>query len=193
MNHNLDFLKSSSHPPTHRFLEEMMDLGLLPSITRPTRITHSTATLIDNILIDQKFSENYKSSVLIDNISDHLPYCTTLCGITAPRNRNRTITSRDIHDKNIDKLVRELQQTDWEFLDSQADADSKFNSFHEHLTSIIDNFCPIREREISYKKIRREPWITSGLLISTKKCKKLYKLSISANKTAEIIKKVQEL
>ena len=86
LDHNLDFLKSSTHGSTHQFLEEIMELGLLPSITRPTRITHSTATLIDNILIDQKFSENYKSSVLIDNISDHLPCLTTLCGVTSPRN-----------------------------------------------------------------------------------------------------------
>ena len=86
LDHNLDFLKCSTHGRTHQFLEEIMELGLLPSITRPTRITHSTATLIDNILIDQKFSENYKSSVLIDNISDHLPCLTTLCGITSPWN-----------------------------------------------------------------------------------------------------------
>ena len=86
LDHNLDFLKSSTHGPTHQFLEKIMELGLFPSITRLTRITHSTATLINNILIDQKFSKNYKSSVLIDNISDHLPHLTTLCGITSPRN-----------------------------------------------------------------------------------------------------------
>ena len=86
LDYNLDFLKSSTHGPIHQFLEEIMELGLLPSITRPTRITHSMATLIDNILVDQKFSENYKSSVLIENISDHLPCLTTLCGIMLPQN-----------------------------------------------------------------------------------------------------------
>ena len=80
LDHNLDFLKSSTHKPTHLFLEEIMDLGLLPSISRPTRITRSTATLIDNILIDQKFSASYKSSVIIENLSNHLPCFTTFCG-----------------------------------------------------------------------------------------------------------------
>ena len=81
-----------------------MKLGLLPSITRPTRITHSTATLIDKILIDQKFSKQYKNSVLIENLSDHLPCLTTLCGVTTPQNQDKTVISRDTRKKNLDTL-----------------------------------------------------------------------------------------
>ena len=156
-----------------------MELGLFPSITRPTRITHSTATLIDNILIDQKFSENYKSSVLIDNISDHLPCLTTLCGIASPRNRDKTLISRDIRKKNLENLHHKLQNTDWGFLDDHLDVNSKFNTFH-------DNFCLLRERKIKYKNIRREPWLTPGLMISLKKCKRLYKISIKVDKMPKV-------
>ena len=38
MDHNLDLLKSKSHTPTQKFLD-IISNGLLPSITRPTRIT----------------------------------------------------------------------------------------------------------------------------------------------------------
>ena len=96
LDHNLDFLKSSTHTPTHQFIDKLLDLGLVPTITRPTRITHCTATLIDNILVDQRYCEAYKSAVVIENISDHLPCLTTLCGVTAPRNRDKTICSRDL-------------------------------------------------------------------------------------------------
>ena len=51
MDHNLDLLKENKHGPTHDFLETIYDNGLLPTITKPTRITTSSATLIDNILI----------------------------------------------------------------------------------------------------------------------------------------------
>ena len=160
-----------------------MELSLLPSITRPTRITHSTATLIDNILIDQTFSKNYKSSVLIDNISDHLPWLTALCGITSPQNRDKTVTSRDIRKKNLENLHHKLQNTDWGFLDDHLDVNSKFNTFHQHIIESIDNFCPLQEREIKYKNIRCKPWLTPGLMISMKKCKRLYKISIKVDKT----------
>ena len=49
MDHNFDFLKCNQHRPTKRFLDKMMDLNMLPTITRPTRITSNTATLIDNV------------------------------------------------------------------------------------------------------------------------------------------------
>ena len=49
--HNLDLLKYNEHSVTWEFIESNLDLGLFPQINRPTRITHSTATLIDNIFI----------------------------------------------------------------------------------------------------------------------------------------------
>ena len=53
LDHNLDLLKSNIHRPMQNFLESIYEAGLVPKITKPTRITASTATLIDNILIDQ--------------------------------------------------------------------------------------------------------------------------------------------
>ena len=158
---------------------------MLPSTTRPTRITHSTATLIDNILVDQKFTEHYKSSVSIENISDHLPCLTTLCGVMSPQNRDKTVTSRDIQRKNLDNLHHKLQHNDWGFLEDLEDVNSKFSGFHQYLTDAIDNFCPMSERKIKYKNVRCEPWLMSGLMISIKKCKRLYKNSISTNKMAK--------
>ena len=183
LDHNMDFLKCGMHVPTHRFLDEIMDLGLIPSITRPTRIIHSTATLIDNILIDQKFIENYKSSILIDNISNHLPCLTTLCGVTSPQNHDRTIISRDVSKQNLEHLARKLKETDWGFLEVNKDVNSKFDSFHEYITEVIDNFCQLKERKIKYKNVRHEPWVTSGVMISIKKFKKLYKNNIKADRT----------
>ena len=46
MDHNFDLLKCNQHRPTKRFLDKMMDLNMLPAITRPTS---NTATLIDNV------------------------------------------------------------------------------------------------------------------------------------------------
>ena len=47
--------------------------GLVPTITKPTRITHNSATLIDNIYISIKNKGVIKSAILCADISDHLP------------------------------------------------------------------------------------------------------------------------
>ena len=73
LDHNLNFLKAHSHQLTNDFIQLNLDPGMIPMITRPTRITNSTATLIDNIMVSQNNCGNYVASVLIEDMSDHLP------------------------------------------------------------------------------------------------------------------------
>ena len=55
MDHNLDLVKYNIHPLTNDFLELNLEKQLLPTITKPTRVTRSTATLIDNVIVGRKF------------------------------------------------------------------------------------------------------------------------------------------
>ena len=59
LDHNLDFLKSEKHPNTQSFLEFNLDSDLMPTITRPTRVTQKSATLIDNVFISKKLQNNF--------------------------------------------------------------------------------------------------------------------------------------
>ena len=72
MDHNLDLLKYSKHRPTCDFVLLNENISLIPSITRPTHITSSSATLIDNIFVNSDFVRSLKSQILINDISDHL-------------------------------------------------------------------------------------------------------------------------
>ena len=36
MDHNMNLFNGASHPPTHKFMEDLSSLNLLPTITRPT-------------------------------------------------------------------------------------------------------------------------------------------------------------
>ena len=73
LDHNLDFLKSDKHLHTQEFLELNLDSDMMPTITRPTRVTSSSATLIDNVMVSNKLHSHYSSSILIEDISDHFP------------------------------------------------------------------------------------------------------------------------
>ena len=55
LDYNLDLLKCNTHKQTENFLETNLEHGLIPTIIRPTRITNSTTTLIDNIMVSKKF------------------------------------------------------------------------------------------------------------------------------------------
>ena len=67
---NIDLLQYHSRAPISYFLDHMLALGLLPSITLPTRLSHSSSTLIDNIFSNIS-GDNYFSKIIFDDISDH--------------------------------------------------------------------------------------------------------------------------
>ena len=48
---NIDLLKVNLHAKTNEFVNDVISQGFLPKITRPTRITPHSATLIDHIYI----------------------------------------------------------------------------------------------------------------------------------------------
>ena len=69
---NIDLLKLEDNPSTIDFLNQMFSSAFYPLISRPTRITDSSATLIDNISVNN-IEENYESGILFTGLSDHLP------------------------------------------------------------------------------------------------------------------------
>ena len=89
MDHNMDLLKSAYHKNTLEFFERIFDKNLTPVITRPTRITKTSATLIDNILICSK----QRSCIVECDLSDHLPTMTVLENLNRKLRKPLIVTS----------------------------------------------------------------------------------------------------
>ena len=68
---NFDLFKQDENGVVLRFLNSLSSVSLIPVITKPTRITDQTATLIDNIFISNPV--NFTSGIIISDISDHFP------------------------------------------------------------------------------------------------------------------------
>ena len=52
--------------------------------------------------------------------------------------------------------------------------DDQFDEFHRKLLEEIDHFLPERTRRLIPRSVRKESWISPGLLISIRHCKRLY-------------------
>ena len=130
LDHNLDFLKSSVHKITRSFIDLNLEQDLVPTITIPTCITKSTATLIDNILVSQKFCGRFESNILIDNISDHLPTVLTLKDMYASRKDKVQIRTRDMRPSAIEAAVRHLYNVDWTEYTNNPDYDNNVSEIH---------------------------------------------------------------
>ena len=109
LDHNMDFLKSTNHVNTQNFLEIILENNLIPTITRPTRITQTSATLIDNILVSSEQIGSIRSSICIDNMSDHLPCVTILQNTLMTGKEPVTVHTRTLDKRSINRLTTELR------------------------------------------------------------------------------------
>ena len=163
LDHNLDFLKSATHRGTNQFIQHNLDFNLIPTITRPTRITNTSATLIDNIIVSQSLCGSYLSSVLIDDISDHMPTACVIKSLKRAKKDPIMITSRDTRLRNMLALKKHLQLYDWDTILVEQDVNCCMAKLHDILTSEMELCIPLVTRTVSAKHACREPWLTASL------------------------------
>ena len=185
LDHNLDFLKSAKHGPTSDFIEANLDFGMIPTVTRPTRITQTTATLIDNILVSQNLCGAYVSNILVNDTSDHLPSVCVLKNVRTSNKEPVVIKTRDKRAKNITKLRDRLLTHDWDIETTENSVSTNMHTVHNSIVRIIDECIPYIERKIKYKQLRRDAWMTSGIKLSIDKNKRNYSKMLKGQCTKE--------
>jgi len=188
---NFNYLKLDCHNKTKELYDIFLSHGMLPTITKPTRITHSTASLIDNIYVPLDFSQNLQSGIIITDISDHLPIFT-FCGKGKNNfyTERKTITFRP-SDPTIDQKIKErLRIIDWSILENQS-AENGYKTFASILREVIDEVAPLQTKSLASKTIKHEPWLTKGILKSSKTLRKLYKKKLGNPDKDDISQKFQ--
>ena len=110
MDHNVALLKGMQHAPTHKFIEDISDLNLLPTITRPSRITHHLATLVDNIYVSKQLHRAFESMILLDDMSDHLPLVALLKQTKVLNKEPLTSNSQCLNDDKLRKANHKLMR-----------------------------------------------------------------------------------
>ena len=149
----------------------LLDLGFTPLITKATRITDHTATLIDHIYtnVPQNIT---KAGICLADITDHLPvYCTI-------RNRlplcQETKYFRDFSHFDKDLFLNDLENTDFNQLINE-DVNESINNVISALQTLSDRHAPVKK--LSSKKIKQsaKPWLSDSILKSTKRRQQLFK------------------
>ena len=111
----------------------------MPTITRPTRITSESATLIDNIYVSGNRLEYLRSGILVADISDHFPiFVFTGKHVRQCIPKNNT-TYRKLDTTAIGRIKTLLLATDWSQL-QQLHINGQFDFVNTKLLEYI-NIC----------------------------------------------------
>ena len=158
------------------FLNMMFGHSLFPIISKPTRITDESATLIDNIFVS--CSINHIAGALVSGISDHLPIFllddSVFCDI-AVSSESVVIKYRLVNDCTMMDLCNRLSVFDFGGIFGSQDVDTMFELFADVVFQHFNESCPIKCKTISSRSLRK-PWIDEILKASIKKCQRLYLL-----------------
>ena len=140
------------------FLNIMFANSLMPSISKPTRISDSSATLIDNIFLNS--GQQVKSGILTVDLSDHLPIFLLDQGCFDVNNVGEfsEISFRKINKLNVDRFISSLSRVNFETITSIEDVDLSFSKLYD---LIFEKYCscfPVVTLRLSNKQISK-PWI----------------------------------
>ena len=103
---NIDFLKSDAHISTNSLIGALYSNNVFPLITKSTRVTNKTVTLIDHILTNN-FDVNARhfQGILCNSISDHYAVFHIACNTMTNDSLNNTaLIKRNMNHRNIMNL-----------------------------------------------------------------------------------------
>ena len=170
---NIDLLKHETHNNTKQFLDRMHSLGLYPLIDKPTMITESSTTVIDNILTNE-LRFNLTSGIMFNDISDHLQI-VALCEYNISRyNVKEFQFIRNMNEDKMASFSNELSQQNWESVLKSDDVNQAYDSF----LHIFMEHYPVKKSSPKKPLKIKITWFTKGLKRTCTKKNKLYKAFI---------------
>ena len=183
---NFNLLQLDLDPTASMFLDSMLSLGLLNTITKPTRNLNNSISLLDNIFISSSIP--FSSGLFCWDISDHYAVFAVLRGMLSTQNQSEYIKYRLITEHTINNLRNALAVYDFTHILQSDNLDVAMHDFYKLVLTEFNNHCPILTKKIT-KRDRQKPWINNFIkqLINTRQF--FYNLYVTNEITFESYKR----
>ena len=169
---NLDMNMRHSNTKINNYYNVIYQKGYIQLINKPTRITRESATVIDQI-VTKEFKSKIKTGIFKCDISDHFPIflISQKCdNIYAKKIEKIT---RQIDEKSIENFNSLLADLNWDNLLDIVHTNKAYNKFLDKLQQLYNTAFPLITKCVK-KKTLSNPWITPGIIKSSKKKQRLY-------------------
>ena len=183
---NLNISESDCSSSSINYLSMLESNGVFQLITKPTRVTKNSASLIDHIFTSA-LSNPIFPGIILNDISDHfITYCVTSLKSNPESVKHKKYICRDIKNLDIESYLLDLDKNMNEFKNCLDCINSNnfnfiFDDFIKRVRLIIDFYAPLRQISRRQKRLRAKPWLTKGLLVSIKYKQKLYRSHFLSN------------
>ena len=149
---NIDLLKWDSSTVVSDLVATCHSRMFMNTITKPTRVTQTSATLIDHIWSNDT-SNNVKSGIIYSKISDHFPvFALYKCEMKGSCNEgSTTIKRRNFSEENISRFRACLREVCWDLVYASNDPNVCFRMFLLIFCACFNKCFPIETKVIKEK------------------------------------------
>jgi exonuclease III len=174
---NIDLLKFETHSKTKEYLENIFSQGYMPLITKPTRVSTYSATLIDHIYTNKQTSK--LSGIIVTDVADHFGiFCILKFNGRKKEAHNDIKTYRCFNETNINTFNTLLQTSDFTTVLATNCPSLAYDQFINIYMEAYYKAFPIKSCKIPKKYIKRSPWMTEGLIQSSLNKSKLMRAKL---------------
>ena len=158
---NIDLFKHHVHKPSSGMLDTIYACNVFPLITKPTRVTGTTAPLIDHILTnDIDIASDHQQGILCTDISDHYAIFHIAGNIKYGKTNTPVVRLiRDIRQGNINKFINQMQLVEWDSVTNKVDTQAAYSEFQRTLCEKYNKCFPYRKLSQTYAN---KPWLTNA-------------------------------
>ena len=171
---------SSNRMSKQYYLNMLASHGAEMLINKATRVTSTTATVIDHILTNVT-QYSITPGVIRYDLTDQYPIFVKACNFcNNSRTRHAVKTYRTFKHFNPESFIEDLHPKLEYFFENLEEVNAEnlnavFDQFYSLITETINHHAPLRKLSRKQKRLSMKPWITKGLLISIKNKQKMYK------------------
>ena len=166
-------------------VDTFFDSGFYPLVNIPTRITDTSAKILDHCWTNIT-NMPVNSSVILEQISDHLPvFFNFQTDISVD---NTFIEKRFFTEKNIEKFNISLKEMFVSDILKVKSTDSAYNIFIKRYLDIFEKSFPVKMVKLSKKRKNEKSWYNKDLENLNKVKQNNYKLHIE-NKSSNFLRR----
>ena len=160
---NINLFKYNTNNATETFVNYIYYNSYIPLINRPSRVTETTATLIDNIITNCLDGDNCVSGIILAEMSDHFPifYITCHQMLQHAGSDQLFINRRIMSQANVQRFTHSLSINDWTNISLCRDTQLAYTMFNdEYLSAYNTGFAEKRIKCKGTGKSRGWQWVS---------------------------------
>ena len=138
---NLDVLKVKQNKFISEYIDTLCAFGFLQIVTKPTRITKESATIIDHILTNNP-QDGDSIAILCNTVSDHLPILHCIDLQTDKIKPPSEYVTRDFSAQKFLSFNNALSSFTWNHTLTIQDTQLAYDAFNATFTDLYNTYFP---------------------------------------------------